>query len=215
MPASANANVVARDHKSSRVTNYLNTNKADEVFIQTAPGTYATIKVPGLRTFDNVIVHRAELIAEQEPFDAVTDAQFFPPRFLLLSAYDSAKKYKINVPNDFVYGESGPNIETFGGLLIKKSIPSVGGIVASYTFNLTRYVQGIVSRKDSSYTLRLSAPVNDSLKYTDPHNFPTTGPRMLYISPEVANQIAIGRVRLGGGSNTRVAMRLRIIYSKI
>jgi hypothetical protein len=212
---SANANFVTRDHKSSRVTNYLNTNKADEVFIQTSPGTFATVKVPGLRTFGNVIVHRAELIAEQEPFDAVTDAQFSAPRFLLLSAFDSAKKYKINIPNDFTYTpDAGPNIETFGGLLTNKSVPLVG-IVGSYTFNLTRYVQGIVSRKDSSYTLRLSAPVNDSLKYTAPYPFQSSPATMLYISPEVANPIAIGRVRLGGGTNTRVRMRLRIIYSRI
>ncbi len=213
-PASANANVVVRDHNSKRVTNYLNTNRTDEVFIQTSPGTFATIKIPSLKTFANVIVHRAELIAEQEPFDAA-DAQFFPPRFLLLSAYDSVNKYKINIPNDFIYtSDAGPNIQTFGGLLTNKSVPSVG-VIGSYTFNLTRYVQGIVSRKDSSYTLRLSAPVNDSLKYTAPYPFQSSPTTMLYISPEVANNVAIGRVRLGGGSNSRVRMRLRIIYSKI
>ena len=213
--ASANANEVKRDRSNSRVASYLNTNKNDEVFIQTSPGTYTTIKIPDLRKFDNAIIHRAELIAEQEPFDAVSDAFFSPPRFLLLSAYDTVKKYKINVPNDFVYSPNeGPNIATFGGLVTNISVPSVGTI-AAYTFNLTRYVQGIVSRKDSNYTLRLSAPVNDSLKYTDPYNFPTNGPTMLYLSPAVANNIAIGRVRLGGGVNTRVKMRLRIIYSKI
>ncbi len=213
--ASANANLVVRDWKSSPVTNYLNTAKPDEVFIQTSPGTFATVKIPGLKKFDNVIVHRAELIAEQDPADANTDALFSPPRFLLLSAYDSVNKYKINIPNDFVYDpNSGPNIETFGGLLNKKSVPSVG-ITGSYTFNLTRYVQGIVSRKDSNYTLRLSAPVNDSLKYTPPHPFQSSPSTMLYLSPAVANNIATGRVRLGGGTNTRVRMRLRIIYSKI
>lgn len=213
--ASANANSVIRDWKSSAVTSYLNTGKTDEVFIQTSPGTFATVKIPGLKTFQNVIVHRAELIAEQDPADANTDGQFFAPRYLLLSAYDSVNKYKINIPNDFIYdANSGPNIETFGGLLSNKSVPSVG-ITGSYTFNLTRYVQGIVSRKDSSYTLRLSAPVNDSLKYTPPHPFQSSGSTMLYLSPAVANNIAAGRVRLGGGTNTRVKMRLRIIYSKI
>lgn len=213
--ASANANTVVRDWKSSPVTSYLNSNKTDEVFIQTSPGTFATVKIPGLKTFQNVIVHRAELIAEQDPYDANSDALFSPPRFLLLSAYDSVNKYKINVPNDFIYDpNSGPNIQTFGGLLTSKSVPSVG-ITGSYTFNLTRYVQGIVSRKDSSYILRLSAPANDSLKYTPPYPFQSSASTMLYLSPAVANNIATGRVRLGGGTNTRVRMRLRIIYSKI
>lgn len=213
--ASANANEVIRDRRNSAVASYVSTNKNDEVFIQTSPGTFATIRIPGLKSFDNVIVHRAELIAEQDPFIATTDAQFPPPRFLLLSAYDTAKKYKINVPNDFIYTpDAGSNSETFGGFLTDKNVPSVG-IVGSYTFNLTRYVQGIVSRKDSSYTLRLSAPVNDSLKYTQPYPFQSSPATMLYFSPEVANNIAIGRVRLGGGSSARVRMRLRIIYSKI
>ncbi len=210
--ASANANEVIRDRRNSVVAGYIDKNNSDEVFIQTTPGTNATIKIPGLSRFPNAIIHRAELIAEQDPLNAV-DALFFPPRFLLLSAYDTVKKYKINVPNDFVYTPNeGPNIETFGGLLTNKSIPSVG-ITGSYTFNLTRYVQGIVTRKDSSYTLRLSAPVNDSLKYTPPYPFQSLGSTMLYLSPGVANNTAIGRVRLG--NNTRVRMRLRIIYSKI
>jgi hypothetical protein len=211
---SANANLISREQSGYPVSGYVNTPKSDLVFIQTSPGLFATIKIPGLRKLDNAIIHRAELIAEQDP-DPSSDKIFTAPRFLLLAAIDSVNKYNTNIPNDFIYGQTGPNIETFGGLLINKNIPSIGS-VAAYTFNLTRYVQGIVSRKDNSYTLRLSAPANDSLKYFAPYPFTkSTPPVMLYLSPAVSNNIAIGRVRLGGGANTRVPMRLRIIYSKI
>ena len=213
--ASSVANRVVRDRTGSASASYLNTNKNDEVFIQTSPGTFATIKIPGLRTFPNAIIHRAELIAEQDSNDPVFDATFSAPAFLLLSAYDSINKYKINIRNDFIYSDDvGPNIETFGGL--NKNRFTVGG-PAAYSFSLTRYVQGIVTRRDSSYTLRLSAPSNDSLLYTAP--YPASGPlatQKLYISPAVANTTAFGRVRLGGGSpNNPRRMRLRIIYSNI
>jgi hypothetical protein len=215
-PFSASVNTVFRNRTGSEVANHLISNKSDSlVYIQTSPGTFATVKIPGLRLFPNVIVHRAELIAEQVPDNTTFDGYFFPPRYLLLSAYDSTNKYQKNIPNDFVYDASaGPNIETFGGILTNKIVPPYA-TVASYSFNLSRYVQGIVTRKDSSYTLRLSAPVNDSLSYTPPYPFNTTAPTMLYVSPSVANNVAMGRVRLGGGTHSKVRMRLRIIYSKI
>jgi hypothetical protein len=215
-PTSANANIVSRNRPGSQVAAHLNTNFNDSlVYIQTSPGTIATVKIPGLQGFPNVIVHRAELIAEQAPDNSVMDGYFFPPRYLLLSRFDSANRYKRNIPNDFIYSSStGPNIETFGGLLTNKTVPAYG-TVASYSFNLSRYVQGIVTRKDTSYPLQISAPVNDSLSYTEPYPFNTLAATMLYVSPSVANEIAMGRVRLGGGTHSKVRMRLRIIYSKI
>jgi hypothetical protein len=99
---------------------------------------------------------------------------------------------------------------------MEKEVPGYG-IVKAYTFEMSRYVQGIVTRKDSSYSLRLSAPSNDSLRYTAP--FPITpAASSFYFTPQNANNVADGRVRLGGGGLTRqnqLMMRLRIIYSKI
>jgi hypothetical protein len=215
-PTSANANIVSRNRAGSEVATHLNTNVNDSlVYIQTSPGTFATVKIPGLKAFPNVIVHRAELIAEQVPYNNLTDGYFFPPRYLLLSRYDSINKYNKSIPNDFIYSAtSGPNIENFGGLLTNKTVLPYG-TVGSYSFNLSRYVQGIVTRKDTSYALRISAPVNDSLSYTQPYPYNTLAATMLYVSPSVANELAMGRVRLGGGTHSKVRMRLRIIYSKI
>jgi hypothetical protein len=38
---------------------------------------------------------------------------------------------------------------------------------------------------------------------------------LYYLSPLEGNDIANGRVRLGGGTHTRFRMRLRIIFSRI
>jgi hypothetical protein len=211
----ANANRVIRNHNGTEVATAINAGATDRVYIQTSPGTYANVSIPGLKGMPNAIIHRAELIAEQDQagdnlFDVLT-----PPRYLLLSRFDTAFKGKANVPNDYELINNTANIETFGGYLYYKNLPGFTKPVASYSFNLTRYTQGIVTRKDSSYVLRISAPSNDSLKYTEP--FPLSRTTPFYLSPSSANYIAHGRVRLGGGThaNAAIRMRLRIIYSKI
>ncbi len=209
---SGSANIISRQRTGSQVASFLSTNKPNDslVFIQTSPGTYANIRIPGLATLPNSIIHRADLIMEQIP-DA-DDKMLTPPRYLLLTAYDSVNKRKTNVPNDYVIEQTGANVASFGGFLSYKE--TTLGRVGYYDFNLTRYVQGIVTRKDTSYNLRLYAPSNDSIAYRLP--YPSTGLIYTsYIAPTSANYIADGRVRLGGGDNKRLRMRLRIIYSRL
>lgn len=219
VPVSGSANYIKRDYHGSQLgANLSNDNKSDSVlFIQTAPGTFATIKIPGLSSLQNSIIHRAELVAYQAAGAASSDMIFSPPRYLLLSAYDSVKKVKINVPNDFIVNtSSGANTSTFGGYLVQKNIPDFG-TVKGYIFDISRYVQGILTRKDSNLTLRLSAPSNDSLIYTAP--YPATGASSTYyLQPSNTNNVANGRILLAGGgmsAGSPLRMRLRIIYSKI
>lgn len=215
---SGDANLVLRDRTGSEMSRHLTTTSRPDslVYIQTSPGTYVRIRIPGLQNLSNRIIHRAELITEQVPDDAnlaTTETQMVPPRYLLLSRWDSVNMYKRNVPNDYSITSGGPNISTFGGYLTSKSILGYTK-VAAYTFDLSRYVQGIVTRKDTSYTLRLTAPVNDSLHYTPPYpgNFYT---QTYLLSPSSGNDPGDGRVRLGGGTHSRFRMRLRVIFSRI
>jgi len=62
--------------------------------------------------------------------------------------------------------------------------------------------------------LRLMAPVNDSIRYVPPYPNNLSG-GVDYISRAVANQPAIGRVRLGGGSHSKFRMRLHVYYSDL
>jgi hypothetical protein len=214
---SGNANFIKRDRSGSQLQMFTNTNRNDSlVFIQTMPGTFATLKIPGLRDLPNAIIHRAEFLTFQAPEFSGMDLIMTPPRYLLLSSYDSTNKVKTNIPNDFIVSSGSSNISSFGGYIMEKEVAGYG-IVKAYTFEMTRYVQGIVTRKDSSYSLRLSAPSNDSLRYTAPYPATTAG-STFYFTPEIANNVADGRVRLGGGGLSRqnqLRMRLRIIYSKI
>ncbi|SJZ50735.1 DUF4270 family protein [Sediminibacterium ginsengisoli] len=215
---SRSANFVTRNRAGSEISNHLTTTaKPDSlVYVQTGPGTYVRVRIPGLKDLSNRIIHRAELIAEQVPDDAnltTIEAAMLPPRYLLLSVWDSVNQRKRNVPNDYIISSDGPNISSFGGFLTYKSINGYDR-VGSYVFDLTRYAQGVITRKDTTHTLRLTAPVNDSIYYTPP--YPTTPTTTLnYLNPSVGNDIANGRVRLGGGTHSRFRMRLRIIFSRI
>ncbi len=213
---SGDANFITRDRTGSEVARHITTtSKPDSlVYLQTTPGTYVRIKVPGLQNLSNRIIHRAELIAEQVPDDAnlMLESQMIPPRYLLLSLYDSTLKIKRNIPNDYVLSQSGPNIPTFGGYLSSKAAIGYDKI-AAYNFEISRYVQGIITRKDTSFTMRLSAPANDSLRYTAP--YPSYANQLYYLNPTIGNDTGDGRVRLGGGTHSRFRMRLRIIFSRI
>ncbi len=212
---SASANTIHRIRSGAQVANFLKTGNSDSLaFIQTSPGTFVTVKVPNLSRFRNTLIHRAELMVYQAPFDPLTDRIFAAPRFVLLSSYDSTNKRKINIPNDYEVTQGGANITSFGGFRDNKELPGIGKVNA-YTFTLTRYVQGIVTRHDSSYVMRLSASSNDSLYYKPPYPI-ITNAAPVYISPGNANIIANGRVRVFGGSvRSQQRMRLRIIYSEL
>jgi hypothetical protein len=217
---SGDANYIVRDRTGSEAGRHINAAlKSDSlVYVQTSPGTRVKIKVPGLANLSNRIIHRAELIAEQVPDDGNPniETQMIPPRYLLLSVWDSAQGGgKRNVPNDYVMSSDGPNISNFGGFLASKAVTGYDKI-AAYTFNLSRYVQGVVTRKDTVFNLLLSAPSNDSMKYIAPYpanvaSLPTT----IFLTPSVGNDVGDGRVRLGGGTHTRFRMRLRLVYSRI
>lgn len=212
---SASANTIHRNRSGAQVTNFINSGKNDSLaFIQTSPGAFVTVKVPNLSRFRNALIHRAELLVYQAPYDAYTDRVFAAPRYVLLSAYDSANKRKINIPNDYEVVQGVANISVFGGFSDERQLAGIGTISA-YSFSLTRYVQGIVTRHDSSYVMRLSAPSNDSLYYNPPYPIVTTaGPA--YITPGNANIIGNGRVRIfGGAAQLPKRMRLRLIYSEL
>lgn len=212
---SGSANTIIRYRGGAQISNFVNTGKSDSLdFVQTSPGSFVTVKIPNLSRFRNSLIHRAELVLYQAPDNPVTDGVFAAPRYMLLSAYDSAKKRKISVPNDYEVTQGGPNIHIFGGFRDEREVQGIGR-VSAYSFALTRYVQGIVTRHDSSYVLRLSAPSNDSLFYKPPYPLVANGSPS-YLTPGNANIIANGRIRLFGGTGQpQLRMRLRLIYSEL
>lgn len=214
---SATANNIIRNRTGFPVANPL----ANELYLQTTPGTYVDLKVPQLDTFRNSIIHRAEIIIEQIPFDVTSDAYFSAPEYLYIDLKDttsSLPKWKpiyfdLN-PNvaydpDFksVFGNSffptgGIDFLYHGGFARTKTDVTTSGQIRYYNFNISRYVQQIVTKRTINYPLRLYAPYN--LDYAQ---YKTVIP--------YTNRLAKGRVKVGSGTNPNYKMRLRLVYSKI
>ena len=173
----------------------VSTNKS-KLYIQSAPGSYATVRVPGLASLSNRLIHKAELIIEKEP--SAEDNLLGTPT-LFLDMIDSARKVIRAVPLDFSTDLSGTyNAATFGGTLVNNK----------FSFNLTRSLQAVVTKKEPVYTYRLYAPYGTYPIYY-PYSVPTGSP--IFVNTTIGS----GRTVVGGGSSTTHKMRLRIIYSKI
>ncbi len=205
---SAAANYINRDYSGSQLATYADNNTpANLIFLQNTPGTYGTIKIPGLGNLSNRIIHRAELIVEQ--VSDPSDQTFPPPTYLFLDAFDSAKKVIRTIPYDFALDAS--NAINFKGLgyIGKATTDASGNAIDIWKFDISRYIQHVVNKTEPVYNLRLSAPF--SLRET--YRINTTD--VVRVLPNINPTYGIGRVRLGGGNNLAQPMRLHIVYSKL
>jgi len=187
---------------------------ADEIYLQTSPGTYANLSIPALATISNRIIHRAEIIVEQIPFNTVSDNWFTAPNYLYLDLKDTGTTAKwkpiyfdlnpnvgYNPDNPLAFYPGDVDFIYHGGFLRSKT-DVFGSPAKFYNFNITRYVQQIVTKHTTNYPLRLYAPYNiEYPQYDAIINF--------------NNRLANGRVKVGSGTNTNYKMRLRLVYSKI
>ena len=199
------ANIVRRTPANGYLANVTNGLPDDEkIYLQTTPGSYVKVNIPALDGLDNRVIHRAELICERIPS---LEDEFYPaPPYMFIDAFSQTGDTIFAIRNDFIFTNSGRGYD----------LASLGGQLENnnkYVFNLTRYVQSIVTKKQTNYTLRISAPF-------------TNIPRQLTVDdkpgalryPMVLNTtLAGGRVVLYGGNYPDLTkrMRLRIIYSKI
>jgi len=212
-----NLNKIERSVSGSELGTAINNGSTsdDKLYIATSPGSYATIKIPGLQELSNRVIHRAELVATTV---TTPGSPYQAPYYLFLDAWDSAVSLPKTIQNDFTYNATSGsyNLTLFGGFLVKNQDKS------QYNFDITRYVQGIVTRKEKSNTLRLYAPYKTASVYipggiASSYNVIALDTMQkkqgvqLYLNPQIAN----GRTVLGGGTHPTDKMKLRIIYSKI
>ena len=198
------ANLIRRSEAHGYQTYLHNgTPNDDKVYIQSSPGSYATVKIPGLDTFKNVnrVIHRAELVIEQIP--SALDNIYTPPSLMFIDAINAAGDSTFSIRNDFIYtGQgNGYDVANLGGVLNNKK----------YVFNLTRYLQSVVTKNQPYYTLRIYAPFFADPYLQSPAGTSIEMPTFLFVNSPIAN----GRLVAGGGSSPTQKMRVRIIYSKI
>lgn len=173
------------------------------VYLQAAPGTYSLLQIPGLNEFKqkkgNVMVHLAKLSMEEVETPGRRPNLFGTPEFLYLEYLDTVKNaYSPLLSDAFLDGQFEPLY--FGGL--RKYVSDFNNnIYSTYNMNVTRYLQGIITRNNPNFKLKLFAPY--ALRYED-----------LLISFAL-NNLARGNVVLGGGSHSTKKMKFRVIYSKL
>jgi hypothetical protein len=195
------ANLIRRTNAGNYATYLANSTASDDkVYIQTMPGSYAAVQVPGLSSFPNAVVHRAELIIYKIP--SALDNIFTPPARLFLDKINNAGDTAYVFQKDLYSNSGALQYDIFGGAVNSSGI---------YKFNITRHVQDLITRKEPNYTLRLNAPVKTELY------FPASTTQKVSYMYNVLTQPANGRVVLAGGSfaDPSQRMRLRIIYSKL
>ena len=208
------ANNIARSRAGSEIAQNTNHPATGDnfIYIQSSPGSFAELKIPGLKGLSNRIVHRAELIIDQAYSPLQLNQYFTPPSFLFLDIKDTGKYY-LPIPCDFTVAGGSPDLSSFGGYKTTAKDAS-GNNIARYTFNISRFVQKIITNGRINSTLRLSAPnyVSTPFGYFD--DCGQGVPPLLF----ALNNIAFGSVKFVGGITTSTSVnriRLRIIYSKI
>ena len=194
----------------------------DELYLQTTPGSYVNLTIPGLSTLSNRIIHRAEIIVQQIPNNAILDDILSPPTFLYIDLRDStvaekwkpiyydlspSEGYNPDATDGLFYLPSSVNYLSFGGYR-RIGKDKFGNAIKFYNFNVTRYLQRLVTNHGYNYSMRMYAPYE--LYY------PNLGTTTLPAEPfPYGNNLAAGRVKVGGGNNANYRMILRIVYSKL
>ena len=193
------ANIVNRTPGGNWASYLTNTNlKDDKLYIQSSPGSYVNIKIPGLTTMENKVVHLAELLMYRLP--SAQDNIFFGPRLLYLDKINNTRDTAFIFENDQAVGPSG-DVNYLGGNLKSDN---------TYRFNITRHVQGILTRKEPNLDLRLYAPLRTNLNVKN-------NPQISKVTVSASDKIAYGRSVLAGGnfSDPSIRLRLRVIYSNL
>ena len=207
---SASHNYIKRDFSATMLAAANDPGEDNLVYLINTPGSYATVKIPALRTLSNKIVNRAELIVEQvyDPSDNI----FTPPEALMLDVYDSTLGAYKFTPYDFAPDETGVAGISYG-MYGKSTLDGAGNPIRVWKFNITRYVQNILTQKEPVHDFRLFTAryVFERIR----QGYSTNTGSYTSHTAVINSKYGFGRVRVGGGNHATQRMRLRIIYTKI
>lgn len=199
---SGQANLVRRTPGGNWLA-YLNNGipNDDKIYLPAAPGSMSQVRIPALDTFRNVVVHRAELIAS--PLPSLQAGTFPFPFGIFMDRISPRGDTAYTFDNDMLLSNNFSaftyDIGSFGGKLNRDS---------TFRFNITRYVQNLVTQRLRNDSLRLYVPIRAFL-YS-----PAYGIRNQLF---VTDRVAYGRVVLAGGNypDATKRLRLRLIYSRL
>jgi hypothetical protein len=184
-----------------------------------------SVDIPGLKTLSNRVLHRVELrVTELTENSNPLYSQLTPPAALYLDGeYENEPGNFRGLPYDlnpflkyYCFPANGIDFNYFGGT--RQKVVVNGDSLSQYVFNITRYTQSIITRNESAFKLRLSAPFY--MYYKDCSNsFASYPPQVFPFSSGgvFLNQVGEYRIRAAGGNHPdpRLRMQLRVIYSTL
>jgi len=192
------SNYIKRENGGNYLA-YLNNGAVDKIYLQSAPGSYVNVTIPSLSTFGNKTIHLAELVAVKIP--SMADNIFTAPDQLMLDRKNSNKPDTVfMLEKDLLIDASGAaGFSSFGGRLRTDN---------TVRFDISRYVQGVITKNQPNDTLRIYAPLRTKVFNSTLKTFVPMG---------INSEIAKGRLVLGGGSygDSTMRLRLRIVYSDL
>ena len=227
---SAHSNYIQRQYSAGQIAAYYPATSPsvndDYLYIQSAPGTYATLTIDsGLTKLPNWIIHRAEIIMQQAP-DAASPMfdNYTTPYLFLLSRQSESQPFEKDTTKFVIPGFDTSNPSTSDAVFsagVLSNYTDFGGFprrgtfngtpnINYYNFDISRYVQGIVTNKNKAYPLTLYTPFREIFQITK--GIASYG----YLSTTPYNNAGIGRVKLYGGgtdSTNTHRMKLHIVYS--
>lgn len=197
----------------------------EQIYVDGTPGAMASLRIPAIKEMSNRVLHRVELrVTELTPNTTGPQSQLMPPRALYLDVEQESNPGNFRgVPFDlnpfapyFCFPNAGIDFSYFGGIPQRRTID--GQIHTEYIFNITRYVQSVITRSEPSFNFRLSIPYN--LYYNECVNPSPLFPRQIF--PFVSgntyiNEVGEFRIRVAGGNHPdpRLRMQVRAVYSTL
>jgi hypothetical protein len=219
--SSAHSNTILRNRSGALISNNYplgnttpsKTNQDSLLYINANPGSFANISIPDLSGLRNIIVHRAELLLYQarDPEQSYYYDTYLSPPNLLVAGYSADSSRRIALYSDMIDLSGNINLAQFGSFPINHYDVATNLLYYSYNLEISKYVQGIVTRHDSNYTnVVLYAPFYNEFIYSA-----ETATYPFQLSSTPINSPACGRIRLFGGNSadTTTRMKLHIVYS--
>ncbi|NML39058.1 DUF4270 domain-containing protein [Chitinophaga sp. G-6-1-13] len=150
---SGHANFIARNYNGSEASRFINTGNANGdsvLFLQSTPGLYTNVLIPGLENFPNAVINKAELVITQITVGSGDMNNIFTePAKLSLLQYSGANDTLKKVIDQTVRGD-----DYFGGK--KVVVTNFGGVqVSQYSFNIGTFLQMLIKKQETNSGFRL------------------------------------------------------------
>ena len=171
-------NQYLHDENGSEVLNVIDNENQEIAYVGSMSSYKTEIEMPDLSSLKNIVINKATITVYQADFGSVESINFKESGEMILFQ---------NLQDTSIAFLSGYSISNIGPLAKPAEIEYNGNNTISYTFQITNYIQDLISEESKSNKLYLKNLANNEGN----------------------------RIKIGGGNNSDYPIKLDIIYTKI